>query len=171
MRRAVSALALAVLLAGCSANARSISGYGLSLDLPNGWTGEVYRRGKDLVVLHAASFRLGPHAGYDPMGTIERGGRLLDARVAMPPHGAGVSVFAYSELPGEPFPRVEGALQLRPRDRTSLEGWPSGRAAYQRLVSMGGRQLEVVATFGSKHPSPELVQRLNEALRTLTVGS
>jgi hypothetical protein len=153
----------------------SLHGYGLKLQLPRGWSGEVYARGfsrrDELVVLHAGSFRLGPHDGFDPMGTIERGGRVVDARYGMRRGDAGISLFANNHLPGKGFPPLHGPLQVRPGDRTSLEGWPNGRAVYRRFVATGGRQVEVVATFGSQHPRPELVARVNDVLRSLAVGS
>jgi hypothetical protein len=171
VRRALIALALLIATTGCSGHARELEGAGLGLDLPEGWTGEIYRRGADLVVLHAASFRLGPHDGYDPMGTIERGDRLVDARTGMSPRDVGVALYAYGDVPGPPFPKLDGPLQLRPSDRTGMEGFPAGHATYRRMFSAAGRDLEVIVEYGSEHPRPGLTARVARTLRTLTVGS
>jgi hypothetical protein len=53
----VRPLVLVVLLlaAGCSGHEHAVSGFGLKLDLPRGWTGEVYGRGKGVVILQPAA--------------------------------------------------------------------------------------------------------------------
>ena len=46
--------------AGTIAASKSVSGHGLSVQVPSRWTGVVYQRAGGLPILHAASFRLPP---------------------------------------------------------------------------------------------------------------
>ena len=170
MRRFASVTLLLVVLAGCAGGSHSIGRYGVKLDLPPGWTGEVYRRGKDLVILHAASFRLGAHDGDDPMGRIERNDRLVDARRGMGAGDAGIGIYAYGHVPGPPAAKLEGALTISSSDRKGMEGYPAGRATYERMFSEGGRQVQVTVEFGSAHPAAGLVDRVNGVLQTLSIG-
>jgi hypothetical protein len=167
--------ALVLAATGCAGHSHSIEGFGLKLELPPGWTGEIYGRGysraNDLVILHAASFRLGPHDGYDPMGRIERNDRLVDARRGMRSDDVGIGVFAYSHVPGPPAPELHGELTIRPSDRKGIEGYPAGRATFERTFTLGGRQVQVVVEFGSEHPQPRLFDRVNDVLRSLSIGS
>jgi hypothetical protein len=163
-------VALLLAVAGCSGHSRSVDRFGVKVDLPKGWTGEVYRRGTGLVILHAASFRLGAHEGYDPLGTIERRDRLVDARTGMDSGDVGIAVFAYTDVPRPHAPRLEGDLVLRRADRKGMEGFPAGRATYSRTFTEGGRQVQVIVEFGSERPRSALVKRVNDVLRTLAVG-
>lgn len=154
---------------GCSGHRHSIDRYGLTLDLPKGWTGEIYRRAEDLAIVHAASFRLGPHDGYDPMGRIERGDRLVDARTGMRAHDVGISIFAYADVPGPAAPALRGDPAIGPSDRKDMEGFPPLRATYAKTFTAGGRDIQVIVEFGSAQPPPGGFDRVNAVLRTLSV--
>jgi hypothetical protein len=171
VRRSLALLALLAAVTGCSGHRHSLDRYGLTLDLPHGWTGEVYRRAKDLVILHAASFRLGPHDGYDPLGTIERDDRLVDARTGMRTRDVGISIFAYANVPGPPAPTLRGDLAIGPSDRKDMEGFPPLRATYARTFTAGGRQIQLIVEFGSGSPPPDGFDRVNGVLRTFSVSA
>jgi hypothetical protein len=83
---------------------------------------------------------------------------------------AGVGVFAYDDVPGPPAPELRGALALGPRDRKDMEGFPPQRAVYSRMFTEGGRQVQVIVEFGSPDPSAAQLARMNEVLRTLSIG-
>jgi hypothetical protein len=165
---AVSCVAVA---AGCGAVDRlssgrssgtTISGYGLTIELPPGWHGRIYRRSpKYAIMLDAATVPLPPASDdlFDQtalrMGTDDLYLHLDDIGQA-------------PELPmREPVWKIaEPPLQM---ERSDLGNFPVKFAAFAiRPVVVRERLIQLDAGFGSA-PTDRMLARLNAVLGTLNV--
>jgi hypothetical protein len=152
MRLAMSVV-VAVLATACGSaepGARA-ERYGISLDVPEGWYGEITR-------------------GTVRLGTVPAGTRLGDGDVA-------VVLFEHELMPFELHqpaspnddwpPRFTQADIRDPDTRGAVD---SGDAPGRRLVAVNGRRFNVFVESGSRSVSEQRLAELNEALAAIEVG-
>lgn len=145
-----------------------IAAHGISIELPPGWEGRIFRRGDAGPILHAGTFALHEHDGdfgAAATGRMRPSDRFL-ALIEYRPGGtlrAGHGLFAH---PGPPRPPQ--AHEFSPRQ---LQVTRRGQLGWQRFFSASGRALclyEVVAP-GAKS-EPELIRDLKRVLGTLRLA-
>lgn len=140
-----------------------LSGYGITVDLPPGWEGRIYKRPEGDPTLHAANFPL-------PLEDGDFGSRAL---AAMGNGGAFLVVTEY-----EPALAGQGLFSPpapSPLPATSeLDPWAllrvrRGQFGIQRFMTIGGRPFCVYLVVGTL-PSPSgLLADVNVVLRTLSI--
>lgn len=143
---------------------RTISGYAMTMTLPPGWYGRVYRLSPEYAItVQAATVPL-PRPGDDEM-LIARKMKPGDAYLVIndigpPPPGLG----------REPVWDLDPSLPLAVQ-RADVGGpWEGGFPAGAALnVVVNGRSLMIRVRFGSNSPGEELDQ-VNSLLSTLSVG-
>jgi hypothetical protein len=168
-RAAVAILALAGLTAAGASNgseagsARRIAGFGLSLRIPDGWDGRVWKPKVDYPIdpmVFAASFPLPEHE--DPLGS--------KALAEVTPTRVLVRVFEVGNAPGSNGFRVlrkpvsVSSADLRPYRETSR-----GRSVMRRRFALHGRSFVLFVDFGTRPPRRRLVRQVNGLLGTLRV--
>ena len=139
-----------------------LSRYGISVELPDGWEGRIYRRDEGDRTLHAANFPLPSEDGhFGPTARPSLG--APGVFIALTEYGrdaAGTALFAARGVP-----RLRGVV---PDPRGLLRTLP-GQAGVQRFFTAAGRAFCVYVVVG-KRPSPErLVGRADAVLRTLLI--
>jgi hypothetical protein len=140
-----------------------LSGYGISVDLPAGWDGVIYRRDGGDPTVHAGNFPL-------PANDADFGSLAI---AAMPSSGiflvltqyeistSGTGLFAHQGLPA-PLPE----RALRRRAFTRLQ---AGRLGTQRFCTVSGRPFCLYVVVGT-NPSPgSLLGQANDVLSTVTI--
>jgi hypothetical protein len=163
---AVRALAI-VLLAGAltacggvreqpAAHDTSLSAYGITVDLPRGWSGRIVVGSHRLPVLHAAHHRL--PAGDSDWGDLEQqegipGVYLNVQELTRAPAGAGSLPVAFSKS------------DIRAGDLQNARVYPNELYA-RRTVIAGGHGYQVTAIFGRK-ASDSRISEANAVLTTL----
>ena len=144
-----------------------VSGYGISIDLPRGWEGRIYRRppANAYPILHAGSFAL-PHGdgdfGGDAIASMAEGDvflALLEYDGAL----GGTGLFNEPTLP----------LPLRVSD-LSPAAFPrriAGRVGVQRFFTEHRRPFCLYAVIGSADviPPRARVKEANRVLRTVSI--
>jgi hypothetical protein len=135
---------------------RPIEGYGLSLELPDGWDGRVSRPpgGRSAPQLVAGNYRLPPDDGS-----------LLAQR--LPPGGVRLTVWDYG-APAYP-PPAQGLPRVRRADLGNFEGVPIDHTTGSYSFVAGGRLFQLLATF-AEPPAEELLADTNEVVASLQVG-
>ncbi len=148
-------------LAGTAEASRTVSGHGISVRLPSGWTGVVYQRVGGLPILHAGSFRLPPVDGDDGAQRAIRRMRPGDVLLVM---------LQYRPSSTTHFPRVL-PLRLRRSDfATPVEGMPLTRAFARIHFSAARRSFDLWIEFGGKHARPAAIRAVDRVLATLRIG-
>ena len=145
----------------------NVSGHGISIDLPDGWEGRIYRRRlpKTFPVLHAGSFAL-------PQGDGDFGGDAIAAMAAddvflalleYDPALAGTGLF---NEPGMPLPLRSGEFSPAAFRRRQ-----AGRLGVQRFFTEQGRPFCLYVVVGSDaiDPPRASVKRANRILRTVSI--
>ncbi len=143
----------------------SLTGYGISIDLPPRWDGTIYRRAGGDPTMHAANFPLPPDdADFANLAIGD-----------MPPSGvvlvlteydrslAGAGLFAHA---GMPLPVERRAL--RARAFTHLQ---PGRLGAQRFCTVSGRAFCLYVVVGTSPDPGTLLRRANAVLSTVRVES
>jgi hypothetical protein len=139
--------------------------YGVSLDLPNGWTGRVYNEQptgtQPAANLQAGSFVL--PRGDDDTGT--------KAAAAMRRQDFLIIMWeAFGRGGGFDYRPQSSAPQLTPEDSVSmLEGFPPTHALARLFFSTQGREFELIVEFGTPSADPGQLERANRVLETLRV--
>jgi hypothetical protein len=152
-------------IAATSANMpqRTIHGYGLSVRLPAGWTGKIYRPcGASVPSFQAANFRLPASAKDDVVGT--------KAERLMTPHRVRIVLLeiVHDHGSGSAFTRYPVRV-----DRSNFAGVPEGiplTAGFAReRIILAGRHFDLWVVFGVRPPPAALLGGANATLRTLHV--
>jgi hypothetical protein len=150
----------------------TVTGYGLSLELPGGWEGGVAGpRGSDYgPFLQAANRPLGPPED-DPFATA--------TRRELAPEDVALVLIEYTESlaerglePGENgnFPVVEPPISIREGDfQPSFEGVSDLHDFARRTFTINGRSFDLWVEFGQKPAPGGLVSVVDEVLATLRV--
>lgn len=143
----------------------TIAGHGISIDLPAGWEGLIYRRKEAHPILHAGSFALPAGDGdfgtgaIDAMGPADVFFALLEYDGALGGYGL------FGEL-GIPIPVRTGELSPRAFPRIVR-----GRMAVQKFFTEHDRAfcLYLVAAAPDGMPPRGGVRSANRILRTLRI--
>jgi hypothetical protein len=140
-----------------------LSGYGITVDLPSGWEGRIYKRPEGDPTLHAGNFPL-------PVEDGDFGSRAL---TAMRGGGAFLVVTEYERgLAGRGLfaPQAPAPIPAT----SELNAWAllrvrRGQFGIQRFMTVGGRPLCVYLVVGAV-PSPSaLLASVNAVLRSLSI--
>jgi hypothetical protein len=168
MRAVFALVSLTLLVSGCGAGAAdetpppspALGDFGITLQLPEGWEGRSYVNETGLRVLQAANFPL--PAEDDDVGNTAKQGMTED--------GIHVSLWEYPPDPGmdeESFPPAELPIQI---DRTHFNSFKgSGSETAARMVSVTGRLLQVIVSFGRPNPEEERLAEANRVLASLEI--
>ena len=144
--------------------------HGLSVTLPPGWDGGIYRRparpGETThAVLHASTCALPPDRGDFGSQVVESLGPddLFVALLEYHPDSASTSLFA----PTGPPPEL-GARDFSPN---ALQRRLAGQAGAQRFFSFGGRAFCLYVVLGSFARRTTLAVLANAVIRTVQIES
>ena len=145
----------------------ALSRFGLTVDLPRGWEGAVFRRtpgpGEEThPVLHAGSFPLPPERGDYGNGAVEvmKARDVFIALLEDHPSSAGAAMYARG------LPRRLGADSFNP---ATLQRAIPGHAGAQVFGTESGRPFCLYVVLGSWALARLLVPRVNAVLATLRV--
>ncbi len=167
---AILALLVAGLVAACggaepkpeAGGARTISGNGLSITLPDDWTGRAFENDTGLRVILSANEPLAP--GEDDEGSrtrerLDRDGIVLAIAYwpDRPPTGQGDALES-ATLP----------LVIHRSDLGGFEGLTEASAV--RSLTVDGHLVQVMAHFGITSPSDQLLDEANAVLSTFAIG-
>jgi hypothetical protein len=140
-----------------------LTGYGITVDLPSGWEGRIYKRPEGDPTLHAGNFPL-------PVEDGDFGSRAL---AAMGGGGAFLVVTEYERgLAGQGLFGPDAPVPLPVT--SELDPWAllrvrRGQFGIQRFMTVGGRPFCVYLVVGAV-PSPStLLARVNAVLRSLSI--
>lgn len=158
-----------------------LSAYGISLQLPRGWNGRIYRRPDASPTLHAANFALPADDGdfgSGATGHMPQGGIFVALKeyAAGPRLRPGVGLYASHSLP---LP-----LEHRYFHPRALQVGRPGQAGFQHFFTAAGRRpfclYAVINTthpplrfepFGSPPGAQDQVGNLSGVLSTLTISA
>jgi hypothetical protein len=149
--------------------ARQIAGYGLRVDLPEGWDGRI--RGPAGVSfgphLHAANFEL-PEPD-DDVASAARGG-MNEGQVTIVVIDVTTALARDVRGPQDRYEPIELPVSIRAEDFTDrVEAVDPDHASARRQFSVEGRSLEVRVEFGTDPAPDPLVAEANTVLSTLSV--
>jgi hypothetical protein len=167
----IGVLSCLVVVAGCGSSDRAgsghppgetISGYGLTIELPPGWHGRIYRRSqKYAIMLDAATVPL-PPAGDDLFDQTARRMSADDLYL----HLDDIGQAPHLPMREAAWKIANPPLQLQ---RSDLGTFPVRFAAFAvRPVVVRRRLIQLDAGFGST-PTDPMLARLNAVLGTLNV--
>lgn len=149
----------------------NVTGYGLTLTVPDGWTGRVLLKPDhpaegDVtnVVLQAASIPL--VRDDTDLATYTRNQLGSDDAVIVLVESPSPS----SQVQAE-FASLQGSLELRSEDSSALQGVPADYAGYRRLFAVNGRFFGLFVTFGSAPPSRRSFSAVLASLASLKVDA
>lgn len=156
-----------------------LSGFGVTMQLPAGWDGRVYRRSEQVVrtapgitaapiesrpVLHAASFPLPPRRGDFGSNAVEimSSTDVFVVLFEYEPAAARTPLFAQRGLPG--------ALRAEDFRPDALQRTIAGQAGVQRFFNDAGRAYCLYVVLGSYERRGQLVRVVNEILASVSIG-
>jgi hypothetical protein len=142
-----------------------LSAYGIEVDLPSGWEGQIYRRpGGGRPILHAGSFAL--PAGDGDFGSLAVGalgaGSSFVALLEYDPALAGTGLFARRGMP-LPLRVAEAHARAMPRA-------VAGRAAVQRFFTESGRAFCLYVVISAPAGASRAVREANTVLATVRIA-
>jgi hypothetical protein len=145
-----------------------LKAHGISIALPRGWDGEIYRSDEEgesgvvAPVLHAGNFVLPRGRGDFGSGAVDKMGRrgLMLMVLEYDRSSAGAPLFDH------PFPR---AMRQREFGPDQLQRTLAGQAGAQRFATEGGRAFCIYMVLGSMRLRSMLVPELNRALETIEI--
>jgi hypothetical protein len=148
---------------------RSLDGYGLRIQLPEGWDGLV--RGPAGTMfgphLHAANFEL-PEQDDDVASSARAG--MTEDQVTIVVIDVTTALARDVRGPQEPYEPAELPVRIRPEDFTDrVEAVDPDHASARRQVSVGDRSLELRVEFGTDPPPERLVAEANDVLTSLSI--
>jgi hypothetical protein len=138
--------------------------YGLTVQLPTGWSGRIYNEqpggSAPAGYVQAANFRL--PANDDDVGTA--------AAATMKPHDVLIILLESLGDGGLDFNPLGSPLVITRADfGPATEGVPSDHALARTFVSAAGRRFVVSVQFGSRAVSDDQLTRVNDVLSTLRI--
>lgn len=141
-----------------------IDRYGISIDLPDGWEGRIYRRPEGDPTLHAGNFALPAtdgDFGSNAIGTMPDPGVFV-VFTEYAADVAGTDTFAHQ---GVPVPIPRRAVRKR-----AFQKLRPGRYGVQRFCTVEGRPFCLYVVVGNDPDPGMLVDRANRVLVTLAVS-
>ena len=145
-----------------------LSRFGLTVDLPRGWEGSVFRRPPgpgeaSHPVLHAGSFPLPPERGDYGNGAVDimKGRDVFIALLEDHPSSAGTALYAARALPR--------SLRADSFNPATLQRAIPGHAGTQVFCTESRRPFCLYVVLGSWALARLLVPRVNAVLATLRV--
>jgi hypothetical protein len=140
-----------------------LTGYGMSVDLPSGWEGRIYKRPEGDPTLHAGNFPL-------PVEDGDFGSRAL---AAMGDEGAFLVVTEYDHALAARGLFAQAAPAPLPAT-SELNAWAlmrirKGQFGIQRFMTIGGRPFCVYVVVGSSPSPSRLLGEANNVLRSLSI--
>jgi hypothetical protein len=143
----------------------TISGYGMSIELPSGWTGRIFKRDAlSAAVLRAANFPLylGTSMALASVASDIRDGGIFievsDLELPMP------------REPWEGWSRETAPIEVRRSDFGRYEGTVAPGFALRNVV-VNGRSLMIGVGFATPAPDDALLARANQLLGSLRVAA
>jgi hypothetical protein len=141
-----------------------IRGYGIEIDLPDGWEGRIYKREDGRPVMHAGDFPIPARDGDfggDAVSSMDGRGVFV-ALAEFDPLVAGRGLF------GAPDP----GFPIRPRDvsHRAMNQTRPGLAGVQRFFTTRGRAFCLYLVVGSQPDRHTLLEAANAVLETLAIG-
>jgi hypothetical protein len=137
--------------------------YGVSVDLPSGWTGRIYNEQpaeSPKVYLQFANFAL-PDLDDD---------LATNAARVMPSDGVIASLFEVDSTGGPPVTDMSDGVRLSERDfGGSIEGVAPDHAVARVFLQTEHRTFMLLAQFGERPVPPDVLEELNAVLATLDV--
>jgi hypothetical protein len=139
-------------------------GYGVSLELPAGWSGRVVNEQTagtpPAAYVQAASFEL--PANDDDVGSA--------AAATMGRDDVLIVLLEALSSGGADFERLAGAPQISRADfGAAIAGVPPDHALARVLFTTAGRRFVLSVQFGNQHPSDTELRRVNAVLVTLRI--
>ncbi|RPI20413.1 MAG: hypothetical protein EHM57_08090 [Actinobacteria bacterium] len=155
----------------------SLTSSGISVDLPQGWEAEIYRRPEDALtfsagrgeachaVFHAANFPLPPERGDFGSGAVEimRSHEVLVILFEHGPESVGTTLFSYEGIP-IPLDAADFSPDMMQRALV-------GQAGAQKFFTVNGRAFCLYVVLGSYANRQALVATANALLATLDISS
>jgi hypothetical protein len=140
-----------------------IEGYGIRVDLPDGWEGRIYRRPEGFPVLQLGNFALPALDGdFGSQAAREMGrGTAFAAMPEYDPALAGVGLFQPQGLP-LPVRMADASPKAMPRMLPE-------RAGIQRFFTESGRAFCLYVVLRATSNPRHLVQAFNRVLETIQV--
>jgi hypothetical protein len=143
--------------------ARTISGYGLSIDLPAAWEGRIYENDTGLRVVRAASFRLVEND--DDVGS--------KSQKRIGEDGIHIAIWYWADWPppGQDTAFLAATLPVQ-IDRSDFGGFEGSVAAAtaMRAVTIDGHLLQLVVSFGRTDPTDEAMGDANKVLASFAIS-
>jgi hypothetical protein len=178
-RRIVMVVVIACALAGALwlATASRGSGattlgpsYGISLDLPSHWIGQIYdgNRGTGPVM---ADLQAGSFAAGDNLDLLDdNSDTAVTAANAMRPDDILILLWETAGSGGFDYQPLLRSPHISAGDLGSaFEGFPSDHAVGRQFFTTEGRRFDLMVEFGRLSPDREQLDRANEVLTTLRI--
>ena len=150
---------------------QTLSAYGVSISLPDGWYGEIYR---DVTGLKDTGPNL--HFANTPLILGDRNTYLSETRPTMRHGDAVVAVVNLPSMPqildaaeadvANPF----GGWSLKGVNDLTFHGVATGKSSLRKSFRVGDRLFDLVAFFGVDPPPSALVSALNGILATVRIA-
>jgi hypothetical protein len=147
-----------------------IAGYGLTLDVPDGWAGRIYQNepaGDEITkpIIQAANV---------PFAIADDDDIASATVMGMGPGGVVISIYELEATPSfsNPifgFEDVHGAVTIRPGDAWRVENVPWRCATFVRRIKRAGRYFQVRVVFGDAFAPGSVFASANRALVTFRV--
>jgi len=140
-----------------------ISGYGITLNLPQAWEGRIYQRPEGYPIAHAGSFALpSDDADFGSGAVIAMG--PTDAFAALLEYDPVLAATGIFAPPGLPLP-----LRARDTNPKTLQRLVRGRTAVQRFFTQSGRAFCLYVVFSSNTWLHRTIAEANRILATVTI--
>lgn len=144
--------------------------YGISLDLPNGWIGQIYdaNRGTGPVM---ADLQTGSFGAGDNLDLLDNNSdTAATAANAMRPDDILILLWETGGSGGFDYQPLSGSPHITASDLGSaFEGFPSNHAVGRQFFTTAGRMFDLMVEFGRLSPDPEQLDRANEVLTRLRI--
>jgi hypothetical protein len=151
-----------------SSTATTLAGEGITVDLPMGWEGAIYRRQAEVgevphPVVHVATFPLPADRGDFGNGAVNLMGfdDVLIVILEYEPASAGTALFSRIGLP-----RRLGGADFRP---TTLQRMIPGHAGAQRFFTEAGRPFCLYVVIGAYQRAARLAADASSVLATVRI--
>ena len=148
-----------------TARRQHLSGLGVSIVLPRGWSGHIYKRIAPTptygVIMHISNLHLLYPDGYDADAGISNRLAKRDVLIVLTEHAPPRRASRY--------PRLKPPLVVV-RANARVEGVPDLHASALRFFSTSGRYFDLVVQFGTRPAPSQVIHEVNDVLATLRIS-